>query len=186
MPRKLRSKVWWISIGANDLMKGGCSEEVVILGILRIAEEVAAHDPDSIVVIQGLLPQSTRSDGSVDPRSFGHHVFASPHSVQYKVNQARDHYQFWPSIKNINKELQDFCSKHEHIVFFDASVLFLGNAGNDHYHSESQQILKDLMPDYRNLSFQGHVLLTTKIVNELHRIIEGEDESNDIEVKEDQ
>jgi hypothetical protein len=115
MPKRLYTKVWWISIGANDLTLGGCSEEAVVLGILRIAEEVASRDKNAAVVIQGILPRSTRSDGSVEPRAFGHHVFAAPHNAQTKVKQARDHYQFWPSIQNINKELAAFCEKHNHL-----------------------------------------------------------------------
>jgi hypothetical protein len=38
--KDLDVKVFWILIGANDLARGHCSEEVVVLGILRVSEEI--------------------------------------------------------------------------------------------------------------------------------------------------
>ena len=54
LPDKLQAKVFWILIGADDLALGMCSEDVVILGILRVAEEIAIKYPNAKVVIQGL------------------------------------------------------------------------------------------------------------------------------------
>ena len=65
MPDNLQAKIWWIMIGANDLALAMCSEDVTILGILRVAEEIAHHHPQSKVVIQGLLPRSNHRDGSL-------------------------------------------------------------------------------------------------------------------------
>ena len=42
-----------------------CSEDVVLLGILRVAEEIAHLYPDAQIVIQGLLPRSNHRDGSL-------------------------------------------------------------------------------------------------------------------------
>lgn len=65
MPTNLQSKIFWILIGADDLALAMCSEDVVILGILRVAEEIAYHHPDSKIVIQGLMPRSNHKDGSL-------------------------------------------------------------------------------------------------------------------------
>ena len=65
MPTNLQSKLWWILIGADDLALAMCSEDMVILGILRVAEEIAFHNPNSKIVIQGLLPRSNHKDGSL-------------------------------------------------------------------------------------------------------------------------
>lgn len=42
-----------------------CSEDVVLLGILRVAEEIAHLYPEAQIVIQGLLPRSNHHDGSL-------------------------------------------------------------------------------------------------------------------------
>jgi hypothetical protein len=65
MPTNLKSKIWWVLIGADDLSLAMCSEDMVTLGVLRVAEEIAFHNPDSKVVIQGLLPRSNHRDGSL-------------------------------------------------------------------------------------------------------------------------
>ena len=51
MPFGLNPKVWWVHIGINDLSLKGCSEEVVLLGILRVVEEIQNLDPMGIIVI---------------------------------------------------------------------------------------------------------------------------------------
>ncbi|CAB9503693.1 Platelet-activating factor acetylhydrolase IB subunit beta [Seminavis robusta] len=65
MPTNLKAKVWWLLIGANDLALAMCSEDVVTLGILRAAEEIAFQNPNAKIVIQGLLPRSNHKDGSL-------------------------------------------------------------------------------------------------------------------------
>ena len=40
MPYGFDPRVWWVGIGLNDLSLKGCSEEVVLLGILRVVEEI--------------------------------------------------------------------------------------------------------------------------------------------------
>jgi len=47
MPDDFNPKVWWISMGMNDLARMSCSEEVVILGILRVVEEIRTRKPDA-------------------------------------------------------------------------------------------------------------------------------------------
>jgi len=161
-------------IGTNDLARGGCSEEATALGILRVAEEIADRNPGDVVVIQGILPRSTRQDGSLQPRPMGHHGIFRHHSEADMAEEARKHFLLWPSIKDINKELEDFCSKQEHMVYFDASSLFLGN---------SKYIKTSLMPDYKHLSYQGHEAMGKAILGELQRIIYDSDETNDVEEK---
>ena len=56
------SKVFWLLIGTNDLTVR-CSEEVVLLGIVHVVEEIRKARPGSIVVVNGLLPRTSRMDG---------------------------------------------------------------------------------------------------------------------------
>jgi len=56
MPYDFNPKVWWLVLGMNDLTRLQCSEEIVVLGILRVAEEIRLRKPDAKIVINSLLP----------------------------------------------------------------------------------------------------------------------------------
>ena len=66
VPPELSPKVFWIQAGTNDLSKDMCSEEIVTLGIQRLAEELHHHYPDAVVVIQSILPRSNHKDGTLE------------------------------------------------------------------------------------------------------------------------
>lgn len=284
-------------MGTNDLALGLCSEEVVTLGIMRIAEEIHHHYPNSVVVIQGILPRSNHKDGSLEgstkysngapggqkkwfkktdgsgsgyqrlpllpPRQRQLHLeamvesemerelqYATPTSSstdtttsaasstggaatrspttgggsqtlgqqamssssssagtsgftrtssssasnyanwkqQNHYNEDRSpqpgfDYYLWPSIKRINKELEDFCAKHEHLVYFDSDELLLGSIGNERYRAAHKSIIRDLMPNYVHLNSVGHKVVIDAINDELQRIIYDDDEKNDIETQ---
>ena len=56
MPYDFNPKVWWIVLGMNDLIRMQCSEEIVVIGILRVVEEIRLRKPDAKIVINSLLP----------------------------------------------------------------------------------------------------------------------------------
>mmetsp|Transcript_32875 Transcript_32875/g.67526 ORF Transcript_32875/g.67526 Transcript_32875/m.67526 type:complete len:392 (+) Transcript_32875:138-1313(+) len=56
MPYDFNPKVWWLLLGMNDLTRMQCSEEIVVLGILRVVEEIRLRKPDAKIVINSLLP----------------------------------------------------------------------------------------------------------------------------------
>jgi lysophospholipase L1-like esterase len=56
MPASFDPKIWWLQLGLNDLGRMQCSEEIVVLGILRIVEEILAKKPNAKIVINSLLP----------------------------------------------------------------------------------------------------------------------------------
>lgn len=56
MPNDFNPKIWWLEVGLNDLGRSQCSEEVVVLGILRIVEEILDKKKDATVVINSLFP----------------------------------------------------------------------------------------------------------------------------------
>jgi hypothetical protein len=56
MPYDFNPKVWWLILGMNDLTRMQCSEEIVVLGILRVVEEIMMRKPDDKIVINSLLP----------------------------------------------------------------------------------------------------------------------------------
>ncbi|KAL7574670.1 hypothetical protein ACA910_003015 [Epithemia clementina (nom. ined.)] len=63
---QVEPKIWWLSLGMNDLSRMQCSEEVVVLGILRIVEKIQREQPDAHIVINSLFPMS-RIRGNIYP-----------------------------------------------------------------------------------------------------------------------
>eukprot|EP00538_Stauroneis_constricta_P004633 CAMPEP_0119557706 /NCGR_PEP_ID=MMETSP1352-20130426/9283_1 /TAXON_ID=265584 /ORGANISM="Stauroneis constricta, Strain CCMP1120" /LENGTH=453 /DNA_ID=CAMNT_0007604847 /DNA_START=45 /DNA_END=1406 /DNA_ORIENTATION=+ len=176
LPQPLSPKIFWINIGTNDLANGLCSEEAVTLGILKIADKINSMRPDSVIVIQSLLPRSSFPTGKIyDPNST-----MSTHQTMFHQRQyyRRDRYPLWPSIKAINTELEAFCSNQPHLVYYDADQLFMGSMGNGYYQSNEKQILKELMPDFAHLSNEGYRIMTEAIAGEVENIITEGDEDN--------
>lgn len=187
LPPKLKSKVWWIVVGSEDLARGGCSEEATELGILRTAEEVHWYRPNDVVVIQAMLPRSNFADGRLADATSKRSSVVLPSFLRRNSKGGSDlsGAALWPSMERINQQLAKFCEQHEKMIYFDASNLFLGTMGNEYYKSQSQEILKELMPDFVHPSVQGMQVLAKRMEKELLRIIYQADEGNDVEPKED-
>jgi len=62
--------VWWIVVGMEDLARWGCSEDVVIMGVLRIVEEIQKERPYAKVVINSLFPMTRLRHGLNDSSEF--------------------------------------------------------------------------------------------------------------------
>jgi hypothetical protein len=181
MPTTLNSKVFWLAIGMNDMVRGGCSEEVTMLGILRVADEIYFQNPNSVIVIQGILPWSNNKDGSLDHKKHGLHPFEGRQPKEYTVKDAKKYFTLWPSIQHINSELEKFCAQHEHLVYFDVSALFLGSIGNHVYRQKEQHIITALLNEGKTLTFDGYTVLGVAVQQELKRIIYDGNEKNDVE-----
>lgn len=186
MPRLLNSKIFWLVVGMNDLVRGGCSEEATELGILRVADEIYFTNPNSVIVIQGILPRTNHKDGSLSiknpalPHLFVHHDKNS--KMYWTVREAKKKAGFWPSIQNVNAQLEQFCAQHKHLVYFDASSLFLESVGGKNFRSKEKRINKALIREGKLLTLDGYTILGQAIVKELERIIFDDNEANDIEI----
>jgi len=55
VPPGFNPKIWFIHIGIEDFMKG-CSEEVVLVGILRVVEELMVIKKDAKIIISPINP----------------------------------------------------------------------------------------------------------------------------------
>lgn len=64
MPDAFNPKIWWLEIGLNDLGRSQCSEEVVVLGVLRIVEEILDKKNGAMVVINSLFPMADLRGGT--------------------------------------------------------------------------------------------------------------------------
>eukprot|EP00536_Pseudo-nitzschia_multiseries_P008581 jgi/Psemu1/296971/fgenesh1_pm.220_\ len=58
MPDEFNPKIWWLELGLNDLGRSQCSEEVVVIGVLRVVEEIMKLKPDAKIVINSLFPMT--------------------------------------------------------------------------------------------------------------------------------
>lgn len=58
MSPTVEPRVWWLSLGMNDLGRMQCSEEVVVIGILRVVEEILTRKPGAKIVINSMLPMA--------------------------------------------------------------------------------------------------------------------------------
>merc|ERR1711862_1027682 len=65
LPSYLNPKVFWLLIGTNDLAIKQCSEDVVLLGILRVIEEIQSLRPNAKIVINSILPMTDDKKGRV-------------------------------------------------------------------------------------------------------------------------
>ena len=176
--------VFWLMMGTSDLARGGCSEEAVVLGMLRVAEEIHVKFPQAVVVIQGILPRTSRPDGLMEPRSMHKQLLGKHHTEKYYADMAKNAFLLWPSIKSINEMLAKYCEGHEYFVYFDAAALFLRDV-RDPKIGSTKQIVKALMPDFVHPSPKGWQILGEAIRKEYNRIVLDEDQENEIEEKSD-
>jgi len=169
MPYGLTPKVWWVGIGINDLTMKGCSEEVVLLGILRVVEQIQNLHPDDIVVINSLLPVNRNVDGLLEHFGKHHEDVAlkkkEKNLMDDEMSRKRGHVDFWPSIAAINEELSAFASKHKGVVFFNADSVFVDERQDGKY------LKMDLMLDPVHPNLSGHKKWNNAIKKRLHEIL---------------
>jgi hypothetical protein len=166
LPTSQDIEVFWILIGNNDLSVGQCSEEAVVLGILRIAEFLAEKFSSATIVINSLLPSLT----TVKPRNKQIHF---------------QEFDLLPSILAVNSQLEKFCQKNKTFRYFDAASLFF---------ESPLPSLKDLLKKKKRipklkmglisgdgqLTVQGHEIWGNAISDELNKLIDiSGDESYD-------
>mmetsp|Transcript_26498 Transcript_26498/g.43761 ORF Transcript_26498/g.43761 Transcript_26498/m.43761 type:complete len:697 (-) Transcript_26498:81-2171(-) len=88
MPYDFNPKVWWLVLGMNDLTRMQCSEEIVVLGILRVVEEIRLRKPDAKIVINSLLPMVNYQDGS-EPKMADVADFTADRGRKYRRKEDR-------------------------------------------------------------------------------------------------
>lgn len=148
----LKPRVWWISIGVNDMLVSNCSEEITIMGILRVVEELLLRNDGSTIVINSLLPVATRSSLPLE----------GPHLRN----------KYWSSIKFVNERLARFAKKHKGVKFFDATGILTEYRGHNRY------MKKELFMDTLHLSVEGQETLAKAQASFMASLLEGKE--NDI------
>mmetsp|Transcript_10751 Transcript_10751/g.29654 ORF Transcript_10751/g.29654 Transcript_10751/m.29654 type:complete len:605 (-) Transcript_10751:57-1871(-) len=89
MTPEVNPKIWWLSLGMNDLARMQCSEEVVVMGILRVVEELLEAKPTAHVVINSLFPMSMIRGGLYPKITDFKDSFRKPHPTG--ILKARAH-----------------------------------------------------------------------------------------------
>lgn len=56
LPDDFNPPIWWLVLGMEDIGRYGCSEEITVMGVLRIVEEIKSKRPDAKIVVNSLLP----------------------------------------------------------------------------------------------------------------------------------
>jgi len=132
VPMDLNPKIWWITIGMNDLTSTMCSEQVTVMGILRVVEELYATRPDSKIVINSILPKAVTRTGKTLRGKF----------IRNK---------YFDSIEQVNARLQTFANKHGNRVhFFDANAVFVKKARGKVF------MRRELFTDKYHPNAEGH------------------------------
>ena len=146
----LKPKVWWISIGINDILSTNCSEEIAIMGILRVVEELMVRDDNATIVINSILPVATRASMSLEGK--------------------RIRNKYWVAIKLVNKRLQIFAKKHPGVKFFDATDTLTEDRGPNKY------MIKEMFTDKVHLSPKGHENLARDQAEVITAILKNKEE----------
>ena len=129
--RNLTPKVWWLSVGRDDMFRTSCSEEVALMGVIRVVEELLSKNDGSTIVINSILPIAKKT------------------TLQLEGNY--NHNDFWPSIKEVNTRLKKFAQKHKHVVFFDANDVFV-----EEKHNKRTYIKKSFYADKAHPNLKGY------------------------------
>lgn len=90
LPAGFEPRVWWLSLGMNDLARMECSEEIVFLGILRIVEELMEKRPGAMIVINSLLPMVDIRGGAYPYLSDYEQAFVPAKLRQQQQQQEND------------------------------------------------------------------------------------------------
>ena len=144
--------VFWVLIGTNDLHHGDCSPEMVVLGVIRIVEELLSLEPFALVVINGLLPRTFDQIGG--------------YLMETKDKQPI----FWPTIEKINSHLKNYAEKRTQVSYFDAAHIFVKN-----YTATDSDLRIDhnLMNDFLHPSAEGYRVWGADIVATLDSLLSG-------------
>mmetsp|Transcript_11721 Transcript_11721/g.17668 ORF Transcript_11721/g.17668 Transcript_11721/m.17668 type:complete len:478 (-) Transcript_11721:53-1486(-) len=127
MPEYLNPKIWWLVIGTDDLRVKHCSEEVVIMGIIRNVEEILYQKPGAKIVINGLFPTADNERGNL--------------------------IKYWRPTQTINRELRKFAKKHDRVDFVDHSRMFIDR---DTIGSKTQKVNLEMTEDGVHLNSVGY------------------------------
>lgn len=158
LPDDLQPSFIWVLIGTNDLGNTWCSAEMVLIGIIRVVEELRIRKPAATIIVNGILPRTYNRNGYVGRgRSRKWWKKKSPPAMP----------SMWDDIEAINEELKSYASSRAKVEYFETQSFFVDNTASE----ENLQIDGKLMPDYLHPSAEGYQLWGQEIVDKLKTIL---------------
>lgn len=135
-----------------------CSAEMVLIGIIRVVEELLVQKPGSTIVINGLLPRTYNRSGYVARgRSRKWWKSKSPPAMP----------ALWDDIEAVNEELRNYAGSRDKVEFFETQCFFVDRTAPE----ENLQIDGQLMPDFLHPSAEGYQRWGEEIVARLRSVI---------------
>mmetsp|Transcript_25031 Transcript_25031/g.35285 ORF Transcript_25031/g.35285 Transcript_25031/m.35285 type:complete len:396 (-) Transcript_25031:477-1664(-) len=157
LPPNLKPSVIWLLIGTNDFGNTWCSAELVVIGILRVVEELRQRLPGCTIVVNGLLP-----------RTFNRKGFVARGRKKGLIRTARPAMpSLWDDIEAVNDELKRYCQNHEKMKYFDTKVFFKDASVDEHH----LKIDKKLMSDFLHPTAKGYKRWGNEINTTLRKLI---------------
>ena len=154
VPTELKPSVWWVAIGTNDFGRAlpHCSPDLVLMGIIRVVEEMRKLRPGTFIVVNSVLPRSEDdlSGRLVDTK---------------QPNRAT----IWQGIMEVNRGLREYCSRANAVVYFDATRIFLRQDGGTKG-VDGMYIPKELMSDFLHPTADGYKRWGDEIVSKVREL----------------
>ena len=162
LPDALEPQVIWLLIGTNDFGNTWCSAETVLIGIVRVVEELLQRKPAATIVINGLLPRTYNRQGYVGRgRSRKWWKSKAPPSMP----------SLYDDIEAVNEELKNYAASREKVEYFETHAFFVDRLAPE----ENLQLNGKLMPDFLHPSAEGYKLWGQEIVDKLKMIMSKQD-----------
>jgi lysophospholipase L1-like esterase len=149
LPETLQPSVFWVAIGTQDLGLTFCSPELVIIGVLRVVEEILLRTRSSEVVINAILPRTFNKEGYV----------AKGGSVKPSL---------WEDIKVVNYELKLYATYRSRVSFFDSTNTYLEDPKAP---TAELKIDENLMDDFFHLTKKGYQRWASEASDKLQKMI---------------
>jgi lysophospholipase L1-like esterase len=154
----LNPKLWFVSIGSNDLFLEKCTDRFVVASILNVIKMIHDTKPESRFIIHGILP---RKD---NPKS----------KSQFLKKK-------WKYAQAINSQIRKFCEHSPRLWYMQAGSLFLEETESKGRRQIDEKLLKDgVHPTEKGLEVWGDYMVKRmkEILQEIeHQKTEGLTES---------
>lgn len=148
MISNLNPKLWFISIGSNDLFQEKCTDRIVVASILNVIKAIHDRKPESYFIIHGILPRKDNPDSK---------------SQFLKKN--------WKYAQAINTQIRKFSEHSTRMFYMQAGSLFLEETESKGRRQIDQNLLEDgVHPTKKGLEVWGDYMV--KRIKEILREIE--------------
>jgi len=161
LPESLNPAVFWVLIGTNDF-KDECSAEAIVMGIIRVVEEILLHKPSSTVVINQLFPRSK-------PYNMDGHVYVLPEGSE-------DQPILQIYIDEINLALRAYANNRAGVEYYSTDFFWVDPTAS----RLDKQIDTNLVPDCLHPYATGYELWAQEIVATLDSLLGGDSSNADV------